>query len=55
LVGMPDGNRPLGGPRCRWGDNIGMDFQEVAWGYGMHWDRDRWWALVNAVINLQGP
>ena len=35
-----------------------MDFQEVAWGQGMDWielaeDRDRWWALVNAVMNLR--
>ena len=33
-----------------------MDFQEVGWG-GMDWidmvqDRDRWQALVNAVMNL---
>ena len=56
LVGKPEGKRPLGRPRCRWEDNIKMDLQEVGGG-GMDWidlaqDRDRWRALVNAVMNL---
>jgi hypothetical protein len=55
LVGKPEGRRPLGKPGLRWEDNIKMDFQEVGW--CMEWinlaqDRDRWWAVVNAVINL---
>jgi len=59
LVGIPEGKRPLGRPRRRWEDNIKMDLQEVGCG-GMDWielaqDRDRWWALVNAVMNLQVP
>ena len=59
LVGRPDGKRPLGRPRRRWEDNIKMDLQEVVCG-GMEWidpaqDRDRWRALVNAVMNLRGP
>ena len=29
LVGQPEGKRPLGRTRCRWEDNIKMDFQEV--------------------------
>jgi hypothetical protein len=57
LVGKPEGMRPLGKPRRRWKDNIKMDLREVGWG-GMDWinlaqDKDRWRALVNAVMNLQ--
>ena len=59
LVGKPEGKRPLGRPKHRWEDNIKMDLQEVGSG-GMYWielaqDRDRWRALVNAVMNLQVP
>jgi len=59
LVGKPEGKRPLGRLRCRWEDNIKMDLQEVGYG-GMDWiklgqDRDRWWALVNVVLNLRIP
>jgi hypothetical protein len=59
LVGEPKGKRPLGRPRHRWEDNIKMDLQEVGCG-DMDWielaqDRDRWWALVNAVMKLQVP
>ena len=58
LVGKLEGKRPVGRPRRRW-DNVKMDLQEVGCG-GMDWmdlaqDRDRWWALVNAVMNLQVP
>jgi hypothetical protein len=57
-VGKPEGKRPLRRLRRRWEDNINMDLQEM--GRGMGWidlaqDRDRWQALVNAVMNLRVP
>ena len=61
LVGKTEGKRPLGRPRLRWEDTIKMDLQAVGWGGGgMDWidvaqERDRWWALVNAVVNLRVP
>jgi hypothetical protein len=59
LVGKPRGNRPSGRPRCRWEDNIKMDLQEVGcWGIDLielAQDRDRWRALVNAVMDLLVP
>jgi hypothetical protein len=59
LVGKPEGKRPLGRPRRRWEDNIKMDLQEVGRGYGdwmeLAQDRDRWRALVSAVMNFRVP
>jgi hypothetical protein len=57
LVGKPEGKRLLGRPRQRWEDSIKMDHQEVG-SEGMDWielvqDRDRWRALVIAVMNLR--
>jgi hypothetical protein len=59
LVGKSEGKGPLGRSRRRWKDHIKMDFQDV--GYGdMNWInlaqyRDRWRALVNAVMNFRIP
>ena len=45
--------------RRRWEDNIKMDLQEVGGGcedwMELAQDRDRWRALVSAVMNLQVP
>jgi hypothetical protein len=59
LVRKREGKRPLGRPRRRWVDNIKMDLLEIGWG-GVDWvglaqDRDKWRALVNAVMNLRVP
>jgi CRISPR/Cas system-associated protein Cas7 (RAMP superfamily) len=59
LVGKPEEKRPLGRPRGTWEDNIKMDLLEVGCGsidwIGLVQDRDRWRALVNAVMNLRVP
>ena len=57
LVGKPEERRLLGGPSRRWEDNIKMDLREVGCGC-VDWielaqDRDRWRALVSAVMNLR--
>jgi len=60
LVGITEGQRPLGKPKCRQEDNIKMGLQEVGWGGGMHWinlahNRNTRQAPVNSVMNLQVP
>jgi hypothetical protein len=58
LVGMPKGKRPLARPRRRWKDGTRTDLREIGClGVGVDWirlvqDRDRWRAVVNAVMNL---
>ena len=58
-MGKPEGKTPLGRQRRRWENNIKMDLQEAECG-GMDWielaqDRDRWPALVKAVMNFRVP
>ena len=61
-MGKPEEKRPLWRPRRRWEDNIKMDLmdlQEVGCGV-LDWvelaeDKDRWRAVVNAVMNLRVP
>jgi hypothetical protein len=57
LVGQPEGKRTVGRPRRRWEDGIRMDLREIGWG-GVDWirlaqDRDRWRAVLSAVMNLR--
>jgi len=59
LKGTPEEKRQLGRHRRRWEYNIKMDLLEVGC-KGTDWidlaqDRDRWWALENAVMNLRVP
>jgi len=59
LMGIPEGRRSLGRPRCRWEDNIKTEIQEVEGGFEdwmeLGQDRDRWRAFVSTVMNLRVP
>ena len=59
MVGKTERKRQLGRPRRRWEDNIKMGIQEVGRGCGdwmeLAQDRDRWRALVSAVMNFRVP
>jgi len=59
LVGKPEGKRLLGSPRRSWQDDMKMDLQEMGC-RNMEWidlaqDRDKWRAVLNAVMNLWVP
>jgi len=55
----PEVKRALRKPSRRWENNIKIGLHELCFG-GMDWydlvqDRDRWWTLVNAVMNVWVP
>ena len=56
--GKPVGRRPLGRLRHVWEVNIKMDIrggmEDMDW-IDLTQDRDRWQAVVNAVMNLRVP
>ena len=52
-VRNPDGRRHFGRPRLRWVGNIKMEeMMSMEW-IDLALVRDRWRAVVNAVINLR--
>jgi len=58
LVEEPEGKNPLGRPKRRWEDTR-RNLRETGW-EGVDWNhlaqvRDRWWALVDTVVNLRFP
>jgi hypothetical protein len=59
LVRKPEKRTPLVGLRHRWVDKIKMDIREIGrdgvdW-IGLAQDKDKWRALVNAVMNVRVP
>jgi hypothetical protein len=57
LVAKPEGKTPRGRPKHSWEDGIRMDLRETGLG-GVNWirlaqDRDRWRAVVSAVMNFR--
>jgi hypothetical protein len=57
LVGKPEVRRPVGRPGRRWENGVRKDLREIGLG-GVDWirlaqERDRWWAVVSAVMNLR--
>jgi hypothetical protein len=58
LVRKPEGKRPLGRRRRRWKDDIKMDLQKWVGRFdciNLGYDKDKWLAVVNTVMNLWVP
>jgi hypothetical protein len=59
LVQKTEGERPLWRPRRKWEDNVRMELREagreVLCLMRLAYDRERWRALVNTVMNLRVP
>jgi len=56
VLGKTEGKGPLGRPRLRWEDNIKMGLRDVRWDWiDLGQVRDRWLALLNAVMNFRVP
>jgi hypothetical protein len=53
LVGKPKEKRPLGKPRRRWEDGIRIHITEIVDWIRLAQNRDRWRAVVSAVMNLR--
>ena len=56
--GKPEGKRPFGKPRSRYEGKNKVDLIEIGWKEDVDWidlaqDRDRWQAVVIAVMNLR--
>jgi hypothetical protein len=59
FVGKTEETRSIGRPMLRCGDNIRIDLTERVW-MGTVWiyldkDRNKWWGVVNMVMNLWVP
>ena len=58
MVEIPEGKRPLGRPKRRWG--IILKWVVRKWDADMEWidltqDEGRWWVAANALVNLWFP